>query len=328
MASTWLRVTWRWSSRMSSPSPGTLPWTTATDRRPSVGTSYGASAGSHAGAQHDHSGSGGNDPRPAGRDDHPGEEAAEQREQEAEAALPDVRQRLLPRGLGGGEGEPAPGHAPERPGRPDRLDRRPRRTRSTAARSAAGRGRRPRRRGSRRRTPPAPTGRARRRYRRRASRTSGRSRSRCRRRGRGSSPRRAGRPRVTSTNPATAKRDQEGGTHRLERQGQEDARDEGGTGPEEHGGKGTCLQWYRKGPRSFGPTRDRLAAEIRKLSREPGTLPCSPSRSETDLREQCRTDGGAPSSDTATRTSVRRPRSAWANEGKFHRDHGCCQQPC
>ena len=37
VASTWFRVTWRWSSRMSDPSPGTSPWTRRRSPRPRPG---------------------------------------------------------------------------------------------------------------------------------------------------------------------------------------------------------------------------------------------------------------------------------------------------
>ncbi len=126
VASTWLRVTWRWSSRMSLPSPGTSPWTTATLRVPTGSTSYGASTGSsetiatapipptamtRARAPFGHRGR---------------QQCPEQGQHERHAGHADVGQSVGPGRARHSEGQPAPGHARERPAGADRLHRDPR----------------------------------------------------------------------------------------------------------------------------------------------------------------------------------------------------------
>ncbi len=213
-------------------------------------------------------------------EDEPGQAGAQQRQQQADAAVADVREGLLPGRPRRGVGEPPPGHAAERPAGPDRLHRHPGDGEQDRPRAVAvehGRDQ-----------PEQPVE-----HRLHA---------------------REGRPRVVADHahpehqdvaegdpedearePGTAhgqvvgdqdegghgERDDVGGAHRLERQRQDDARHGGGNGPEQHAGKGTgaCAE-RRKDLRPFGPTRGRLDADTEKLSRGREVLPYPPSRSE------------------------------------------------
>ena len=127
VACTWFWVTWRGSSRMSSPSPGTLPCTTATVRWSVKSGVHGTSAGSVASASAPSGGGRGRDHAAAGRDRAPARPAscrpgpAGSRPRQAH-----VGQGLRPGGVGGGVGQPAPRHPAQRPAGAHLLDRHPR----------------------------------------------------------------------------------------------------------------------------------------------------------------------------------------------------------
>ena len=113
---------------MSSPLPGTSPWITATVASPSVSGSHGTASGQQQGRGDQ----GGQRARRATRrlaaalDDDPGEQGAAEREHEAHADGADPRQRVGQRGVGDGEGQPAPRHPAERPGAEPQLGGHPR----------------------------------------------------------------------------------------------------------------------------------------------------------------------------------------------------------
>ena len=126
MASTWFWVTCRWSSRMSSPSPGTLPCTTATVRSSDMSAEYGASGRQQRDREDAAQRQRGTQSVPGPwASDEPGQGGAQQRQQQADAAVADVREGLLPGRARRGVGQAPPGHAAERPAGPDRLHRHP-----------------------------------------------------------------------------------------------------------------------------------------------------------------------------------------------------------
>ncbi len=242
----------------------------------------------------------------------PGQQAPGQGQQEAESRGADVGQGIGDRGVDGGEGEPPPGHAAERPaaahhlhggpggGHPERPEASAAQHRHDGAQEAV-----------EQRLDPGEGGPG-----VDADRTHPPDQqeveAHAERESRDPGP---GRGEAANAQDVSGDgdREQPGGRDRLEGQGGGHAGHQREDRPEEHVRKGSrapAPAERRKGPAPFGPTRDRPAAEVGLLSRGRAALPYPPSRGEPTSANQFGRVIGPPPSDTATRTSVRRPRSA------------------